>query len=113
MAVHWRKDRFVIDYRPHGRNGKRVRLKLPKSIVSLAEAQEIERSLKAARNRKREDPLAPQDATVDQMFPGRIDAHITGRRYAGPCGCGCYAASPKNRFCILILQSQASASRNV
>lgn len=60
---------LIIDYRPHGRNGKRVRLKLPESIVSPAEAQEIERSLKAARHRKREDPLAPQDATVDQMFP--------------------------------------------
>lgn len=59
---------FVIDYRPHGRNGKRVRLKLPESIVNLAEAQEIERALKAARNRKHEDLLSPQDATVDQMF---------------------------------------------
>lgn len=69
MAVHLKKGRFVIDYRPHGRHGRRIRITLPEHITSLAEAVEIERSLKAARHAKREESTAPQDATVCELFP--------------------------------------------
>jgi len=69
MAVHLKNGRWVIDYRPHGRYGKRVRLKLPESVTGMDQAVEIERSLKAARRSRREEIPTPQDSTVDDLFP--------------------------------------------
>lgn len=73
MSVHLKNGRFVIDYRPHGRHGKRVRLKLPESVTSLDQAAGIERSLKAARRAAREEIRTPLDSTVDDLFPEYLD----------------------------------------
>jgi integrase len=60
--------RFIIDYWPNGRHGKRVRTPLPGSIQDVSVAAAIESDLrKAARNT--EEPLAnPAGVTASDLF---------------------------------------------
>jgi hypothetical protein len=46
MSVFIRGDKFVVDYWPHGRKGKRVRMTLPASITTIEDARTIERELR-------------------------------------------------------------------
>lgn len=60
--------RLFIDYRPHGRYGKRVRMLLPATITGIDEAREIEAALRAVIRKKQEAPVVPSDASVDGLF---------------------------------------------
>ena len=68
MAVITRNNRFIIDYRPNGRHGRRIRLPLPPGITDVAEAKSIEQSLKEAARGQRMDSLADRNATVQGLF---------------------------------------------
>lgn len=72
MAIITRNNRFIVDYRPHGRYGKRVRMPLPATITGIDEAREIEATLKAVIRKKQEAPVVPSDAGVDGLFPDYI-----------------------------------------
>jgi site-specific recombinase XerD len=71
MSVFVRRGKFVVDYWPQGRKGKRVRKTLPAAITSIKEARAIERELREAVR----DPEihAPVNATVGELFPQYLD----------------------------------------
>jgi len=69
MAVSRRGKKYVIDYYPQGRLGKRARVTLPASVQDEDDAKAIEQLMKkAARNA--DDPIVPTGSTVEQVFPG-------------------------------------------
>lgn len=72
MSVRKRGERYVVDYYPQGRLGKRARVTLPASVQDQAEAKAIEQLMKkAARNA--DDPVVPSGATVEQVFPAYLE----------------------------------------
>jgi site-specific recombinase XerD len=60
--------RFIIDYWPNGRHGKRVRAPLPLSIQDAKVAASIEKSIRTAANNPEEPPLNPSGASVADLF---------------------------------------------
>lgn len=64
--------RFIIDYRPQGRNGTRCQRFLDEAITSLAVAREIDKETKLAiKERRRPDlasPVSQYSATFDELF---------------------------------------------
>lgn len=70
MSVRIRSGKFVVDYYPHGRSGKRVRLTLPENITDIDMAKEIERDL---RNPVVHGEVAAVNATVNELFPKYIE----------------------------------------
>lgn len=68
MSIRRRGKRFVVDYYPEGRLGKRARKALPVSVQTEDEALAIEELMKkAARNA--DEPIVPSGSTVEQVFP--------------------------------------------
>ena len=72
MSVRWREDRkrFVVDYYPHGRAGKREQLTLPETVRDEATAREIERDLRAGS--KKPAAIDPH-ATVKELSIQYLD----------------------------------------
>jgi len=71
MSVRKRGERYVVDYYPQGRLGKRARVTLPESVQDEDEAKAIAAlMMKAARG---DDPAVPSGATVEQVFPAYLD----------------------------------------
>ena len=68
MSVKYHIDHYVVDYRPDGRYGKRVRRHLPVSIQTEEEALVTERLIKesVASGKKEEVPLSNE--TVSELF---------------------------------------------
>ena len=61
---------YIIDYRPSGRYGKRIRQPLPVSVNQLTAATEMEKLLNTARKKKRDsEPVTPKGQTVKDLFP--------------------------------------------
>lgn len=72
MAILTKNNRFIIDYYPDGRRGKRVRLMLPDSVASIEEARAIEADLKRAIRGEAE----PEPATVTSTFGDLFDEYL-------------------------------------
>ena len=72
MAILTKNNRFIIDYYPDGRRGKRVRLKLPESVTSIEEARAIEADLKRAIRGETE----PEPATITSTFGDLFDDYL-------------------------------------
>lgn len=72
MAILTRNNRFIVDYYPNGRNGKRVRMMLPEFITSVEAAREIERDLKRTA-RTKEVVHVPSSSTVDDLFDDYLE----------------------------------------
>ena len=64
--------RFIVAFRPNGRNGRLIRQSLPESINTALAAQEIEGLMKRARKEKYTPP-SPQGTTVMELFPQYLD----------------------------------------
>lgn len=79
MSVYLRRGKWVIDYYPHGRRGRRIRLTLPEGIKTKAEAGAIERDLKQARD-KDAKPYVSLNATVNELFRKYLDWYDLHRK---------------------------------
>ena len=79
MSVKYQKDHYVVDYRPDGRYGKRVRRHLPVAIQAEDEALLTERLIKeSVTSRKKEDvPLTNE--TVSELFIKYLDWYEINR----------------------------------
>lgn len=79
MSVKYHIDHYVVDYRPDGRYGKRVRRHLPVAIQTDDEALLTERLIKeSVTSRKKEDvPLTNE--TVSQLFSKYLDWYEINR----------------------------------
>jgi integrase len=67
MSVRIRNGRFVIDYYPEGRTGRRVRLALPESVVNMKMARAIEQELRGG---SKNSELRPDNnSAVNELFP--------------------------------------------
>jgi integrase len=64
--------RFIVDYRPNGRYGHRIRQALPENINTAYAAREIEALMHESR-RKKFKPASPQGSTVDELFPQYLE----------------------------------------
>ena len=64
--------RFIVAFRPNGRNGRLIRQSLPESINTAQAAQEIEGLMKRSRKEKYTLP-SPQGTTVMELFPQYLD----------------------------------------
>lgn len=73
MAVHFINNRWIVDYRPDGRYGKRIRMLLPDAIATENEARAIERELKAAAQGKRTAQIVSPDLTLGGLFDEYLD----------------------------------------
>jgi integrase/recombinase XerC len=60
--------RFIIDYWPNGRHGKRDRIRLPESIQDVKIADSIEKSIRRAARDPEEPQINPAGATVSDLF---------------------------------------------
>lgn len=69
MAVTFKKDRFIIDYRPDGRHGRRLRLPLPPEITDRKEAEQYERDIKSMHRAAKLQQTSYRAALVDDLFP--------------------------------------------
>ena len=66
--------RFIADYWPHGRNGRRIRQALPESVVTAIQAREIEALLQKTRKKKADsEPVRPVSTLVCKLFPIYLD----------------------------------------
>lgn len=72
MAVNWKNGRLIIDYRPDGRYGRRIRLKLPESIQDKKEAEAIEHDLLSSRKSFAAPAAVHTGATVNDLFPSYL-----------------------------------------
>ncbi len=71
MSVFLRNGRWVVDYWPQGRRGRRIRMTLPENIREREEAGAIERELrKAARPTELE---VPKNRTVEDLSREYLD----------------------------------------
>lgn len=79
MSVKYHIDHYVVDYRPDGRYGKRVRRHLPVSIQTEEEAKATERLIKEslASGKKEEVPLSNE--TVSELFSKYLDWYEINR----------------------------------
>lgn len=87
MSVFIRGDKFVVDYWPHGRKGKRVRMTLPASITTIEDARTIEREL---RQTKEPEISVALNATVFELFPQYLEwyeLHRKPKTYKDMKGC--------------------------
>lgn len=70
MSIRKRNNRWVVDYYPQGRKGKRVRLTLPEGVTKREDAEAVEREL---REGKEKHIPALRHATVSQLFIQYLD----------------------------------------
>ncbi len=63
---------FIVDYRPAGYTGKRIREPLPPTTASISDAWEIERLMRKIAREKVKPPL-PSGQTVDELFPEYLE----------------------------------------
>ncbi|MBI5205411.1 MAG: tyrosine-type recombinase/integrase [Nitrospirae bacterium] len=70
MSVRKRNNKFVIDYYPQGRAGKRVRMTLPDGVTDIKDAQAVESELRASKDKH--TPI-PRHATVSDLFTQYLD----------------------------------------
>lgn len=75
MSIHTRNKKHVIDYRPHGKSGRRVRVTLPAG-TTRQEAEQIEKGL---RKRGRSAPEVPAEALISNQYKHYIN-HCTLRQ---------------------------------
>jgi integrase/recombinase XerD len=73
MSVYLRNNRWIVDYRPDGRYGKRIRMPLPEAIVTEEEAKAIERELKAAAQGERVAQIGSPNLTLEDLFYEYLD----------------------------------------
>lgn len=73
MSVTWRKDHFIIDFRPNGRAGKRRRMSLPPAITDIEEARRYEKDLKAMARAEKHHQVSHRAALVSDLFPEYLD----------------------------------------
>lgn len=69
MAVTWKTNHFVIDYRPDGRHGRRLRIPLPAAITDIEEARAYEKSLKDMSRSAKLQQASYRAALVKDLFP--------------------------------------------
>ena len=69
MSVRWDEERkrFIVDYYPDGRKGKRVRLTLPGEVTDLKVALDIEKDLRSPSENS--DLHVDSQSTVKELFP--------------------------------------------
>ena len=81
MSIRRRGNSWIVDYRPDGRNGKRVRVHLPASIQDEAQARKIEQDLRAASREAKikSGPEVSPLATVKELWPHYMN-HAEGRQ---------------------------------
>jgi site-specific recombinase XerD len=72
MSVRIRNGKFVIDYYPHGRHGKRVRVSLSDSVTDIEDALTIERDLKAILKSDPTESLSVH-STIADLAPEYLD----------------------------------------
>ncbi len=77
MAVFQRNGKWVLDYRPNGLKGKRIRQTLPKSISSEQEAREFAESILRVERGKPE--LLGGGRFVQDLFPIYLEWYIMHR----------------------------------
>lgn len=66
--------RFIADYWPNGRRGKRIRYHLPEAITDRDEARSIEIEIRrAATDRKAPEAKSAEGQTVDDLFSDYLD----------------------------------------
>ncbi len=66
--------RFIADYWPHGRNGRRIYQPLPESVTTATSAREIEALLAKTRKKKAAAaPVRPKGTLVTDLFPIYLD----------------------------------------
>ena len=66
--------RFIADYWPHGRNGRRIYQPLPESVTTATSAREIEALLAKTRKKKAAaEPIRPKGTLVTDLFPKYLD----------------------------------------
>jgi site-specific recombinase XerD len=81
MSVFLRFGKWIVDYRPEGIRGRRVRLKLPDKIRAREDAEAIERELRKA---SQEEPEMPKNRTVSDLsreFLDWYDLHRAATTY--------------------------------
>lgn len=69
---------LTIDYRPHGRYGKRERMPLPESMTDIKAAERLEKDLKNKAGRAEEE--TPANDTVDELFKDYLAWYKKNRR---------------------------------
>lgn len=70
MSVRKRNNKFVVDYYPQGRSGKRMRLTLPEGVTNIEDARAVERELRTSKDKH--IPV-PRNATVSELFQQYLD----------------------------------------
>lgn len=70
MSVRKRNSKFVVDYYPEGRAGKRVRLMLPNGVTKFEDAKAIERELRTSKDKH--IPV-PRNTLVSELFLRYLD----------------------------------------
>ncbi len=84
MAVYIRYSKWVVDLRPQGAKGKRVRITLPDTVKTRREALAIEQDLKQQANRHKQKIVASTNPTFAQIVPemlGYVSLHRAPSTY--------------------------------
>lgn len=87
MSVSNRNGIWIVDYRPDGRMGKRVRVKLPEAVQSIEEAKDIEKLLKISSHKEKNKESAQYKEnfrTIGDLFEEYLDwfrIHRSERTY--------------------------------
>ena len=79
MSVKYHIDHYVVDYRPDGRNGKRIRRHLPVSIQSEEEALLTERLIKESVASRKQEEVPLTNETVSELFSKYLDWYEVNR----------------------------------
>lgn len=79
MSVKYHIDHYVVDYRPDGRYGKRLRKHLPVKIQTEEEAKAMERLVKDALTFGKQDEVSVSDESVSKLFSKYLDWYEINR----------------------------------
>lgn len=82
MSIRIRNGRYVIDYYPDGRKGRRVRLTLPPAITDRQIVEEIERDLRSGYENS--ELRADSASRVSEIFPSYLshcELHMADSTY--------------------------------
>ena len=75
MSIRLRNNKYVVDYYPHGRKGKRARITLPEGTTE-ALARKVAKDLQ---KKKKQAPLASSSDTIKYLVPPYL-RHIGSRQ---------------------------------
>lgn len=84
MSVRWDKQRrrYIVDYYPQGRAGKRVRLTLPASVTDHEIAGSIERDLRSPAENSEVSPVSGGDVSdIFRLYLDYSAQHMAARTY--------------------------------